>query len=129
MILVDSSVWIALLRRQQTLATIRFEALAKTEIILVGDLILIEVLQGARDDIHAARIEQQLRNYATVSLLDADLARRAARNFRVLRALGITIRKTVDLIIGTYCIEHGHHLLHADRNFDPMATHLGLQIA
>jgi predicted nucleic acid-binding protein len=128
-ILVDSSVWIAHLRGCRTLATAKLEAAAAREPLLVGDLILLEVLQGARDEAHAAGIERGLRQYALVSLLDADLASRAARNYRKLRELGITVRKTADMIIGTFCIEHRHSLLHDDRDFAPMEEHLGLRVA
>lgn len=129
MILVDSSVWIAHLRGTTTPATIKLEAVAAREPLLVGDLILLEVLQGARDDAQAARIERALREYAIVSLLDERLAAQAARNYRRLRGLGITIRKTADIIIGTFCIEHRHSLLHEDRDFEPMEKHLGLKAA
>ena len=128
MILVDSSVWIAHLRGRRTLATAKLEAAATRELLLIGDLILLEVLQGARDEAHAERIERGLRQYALVSLLDADLAPRAARNYRKLRELGVTIRKTADIIIGTFCIEHRHSLLHDDRDFAPMEKHLGLTV-
>ncbi|MGH7154002.1 MAG: type II toxin-antitoxin system VapC family toxin [Acetobacteraceae bacterium] len=129
MILVDSSVWIAHLRGDRTAATARLEAAAGREPLLIGDLVLLEVLQGARDEFHAARIERGLRRCAIASLLDADLAPRAARNYRTLRELGITVRKTADLIIGTYCIERHHSLLHDDRDFEPMEKHLGLMVA
>ena len=129
MILVDISVWIAHLRGHQTQATAKLQAIAGREPLLIGDLILLEVLQGARTEDHAARIEHALRQYAVMPLLDAQLASRAARNYRKLRALGITIRKTADIIIGTYCIEHSHHLLHEDRDFVPMQQHLGLMVA
>ena len=128
MILVDSSVWIAHLRGRRTPATTRLEAAAAREDLLIGDLILLEVLQGARDAAHARRIEQGLSRYTPVTLLNADIARRAAGHYRALRALGITVRKTADLIIGTYCIAHGHILLHDDRDFMPMAEHLGLGV-
>ena len=128
MILVDSSVWIAHLRGQRTLATTKLQAAAAREPLLIGDLILLEVLQGARDEVHAARIERGLRRYALVPLLDADLAPRAARNYRKLRELGVTIRKTADIIIGTFCIERRHSLLHDDRDFAPMEVHLGLKV-
>ncbi len=85
MILVDSSVWIGHLRGHRTAATGRLEAAAGREPLLIGDLILLEVLQGARDESHAARIERELRRYAVAPLLDADLAHRAARNYRKLR--------------------------------------------
>lgn len=129
MILVDSSVWIAHLRGETTSATTKLEAAAEREPLLVGDLILLEVLQGARDNAQAARIERALREYAIVSLLDDRLAAQGARNYRRLRGLGITIRKTADIIIGTFCIEHGHSLLHEDRDFEPMEKHLGLKAA
>jgi len=129
MILVDSSVWIAQLRGLRTPTTVKLEAAAGREPLLIGDLILLEVLQGARDESHAAQIERGLRQYALVPLLGADLAARAARNYRKLRDLGITIRKTADIIIGTFCIEHRHALLHDDRDFGPMEEHLGLMVA
>jgi predicted nucleic acid-binding protein len=100
--------------------------MAGREPILVGDLILLEVLQGARDEAHATRIERGLRRFEVVPLLDADLAPRAARNYRKLRDLGVTIRETADIIIGTFCIERRCSLLHDDRDFAPMEQHLGL---
>ena len=127
MILVDSSVWIAHLRAEHVPATAKLAAAALREPLLVGDLILLEILQGARSDAHAAQIERVLRQYAVVTLLDADLAPHAARNYRRLRDLGFTIRKTADIIIGTFCIEHRHTLLHDDRDFEPMRAHLGLR--
>jgi predicted nucleic acid-binding protein len=127
-ILVDSSVWIAHLRGDRTEATAKLEKAVTREPLLVGDLILLEILQGARNEAHAARIERGLRQYTLVSLLDADLAPHAARNYRKLRELGITIRKTADIIIGTFCIEHRHALLHDDRDFAPMEAHLGLKV-
>lgn len=127
MILVDSSVWIAHLRGRRTAATVKLEAAAAREPLLIGDLILLEILQGAENDRHAARIERNLRRYTIVPLLDDVLASRAAQNYRRLRGLGITIRKTADIIIGTFCIERGHALLHDDRDFKPMEKHLGLK--
>ncbi len=129
MILVDSSVWIAQLRGLRSAATAKLEAAVAREPILVGDLILLEVLQGARDEAHAGEIERWLRRFEIVSLLDAHLASCAARNDRTLRAMGITVRKTADVIIGTFCIESRCALLHDDRDFAPMEAHLGLVAA
>jgi predicted nucleic acid-binding protein len=128
LILVDSSVWIAHLRGDRPSATAKLEAVVTRGSILVGDLILLEILQGARDEAHATRLERGLRQYTMVSLLDADLAARGARNYRELRAQGITIRKTADIIIGTFCIERRHALLHDDRDFAAMEAHLGLRV-
>lgn len=131
MIVVDSSVWIGNLRGDSSEPVRKLRAYAETEDdqILVGDLILLEVLQGVRDEAHATRIERSLRRYPITPMLSDRLAVRAAYNYRSLRGRGITVRKTVDMIIGTYCIEGGHRLLHDDRDFDPMAQHLGLQVA
>lgn len=106
----------------------RLEA-SRDEDLAIGDVVLLEVLQGARTEADAARIERNLRQFPVLPMLGPSLAARAARNYRLLRARGVTMRKSADLIIGTFCIEHGHRLMHGDRDFDPMATHLGLRIA
>ena len=129
MIVVDSSVWIALLRGHDTPQVRKLGALDEPDQILVGDLILLELLQGARDERHAGRIERQLRQFPIASMLGPTLAPRIARNHRALRDRGVTPRSTIDVIIGTFCIEGGHLLLHADRDFDPLVEHLGLRIA
>jgi predicted nucleic acid-binding protein len=129
-IVVDSSVWIANLRGIHNVAVFKLRAVSdnNSDRILIGDLIMLEVLQGARDDAHAARIEQDLRRFPIARMVDETLAIRAALNYRHLRAQGITVRKTIDTIIGTFCIDGGHMLLHDDRDFDPMARHLGLRV-
>ena len=127
MIVVDSSVWIALLRGEASPPVAQLTAIENTPEILVGDLILTEVLQGARDDKHAATIETLMSAFPVVPLLGPSLAPRAAANYRLLRQRGVTIRKTIDVMIATYCIEHGHLLLHQDRDFDPMVQHCGLR--
>ncbi|NTF86851.1 PIN domain nuclease [Agrobacterium rhizogenes] len=131
MIVVDSSVWISLLRATETEAVLRLRSMltAGPPDILVGDLILLEVLQGARGERQATLIERNLRQFTIRPMLNDTLAVKAARNYRLLRAQGITVRKTIDVIIGTFCIEEGHTLLHDDRDFDPMSAHLGLQVA
>lgn len=108
------------------MATLR--ALGDPNDIVVGDLVLLECLQGARDEAHAARIEAALRVFQIEAMLDAGLATDAARQYRVLRAVGMTPRKTIDLIIGAFCIKNDYRLLHQDRDFEPMVTHLGLQV-
>lgn len=129
MIVVDSSVWIGLLRNSDSPPVRRLREIADMEDdrLLVGDLILLEVLQGARDEAHAARIERGLRRFPVVPMLGDAIAVQAARNYRLLRARGITVRKTKDTIIGAFCIAGGHFLPHDDRDFDPMEVHLGLR--
>lgn len=128
MIVVDSSVWIAHFRQADT-PQVQFLRSLEAPKILLGDLILLELLQGTRNDRHAASLMLEFRELNIVSLSDPDLVVLAARNFRRLRELGITIRKTIDLIIATFCIVHDHELLHSDRDFAPFAQHLGLRLA
>lgn len=128
MIVVDTSVWIDHLNDIATPEVIVLRGLVGQQPILMGDLILCEVLQGIRSDREAAQVERALRRFEIASMLDADLAVRAAHFYRLLRSKGATIRKTIDLIIATFCIERRHALLHADRDFDPFERHLGLQV-
>jgi predicted nucleic acid-binding protein len=128
LIVVDSSVWVDFFNGRGTPQTSRLQSLMGEEPLLVGDVILCELLQGARTEAHAKELEKQLRKFQLVPMLDADLAVAAAKNYRQLRGEGITVRKTIDLIIGTFCIVRGHHLLHADRDFEPMEAHLKLKV-
>jgi predicted nucleic acid-binding protein len=128
LIVVDSSVWIATLRGQRTAQVTRLLEVSVQEPLIVGDLVMVEVLQGARDDLHAARIEQNLRQHVVEAMVTDEIAVRAARNYRIMRRQGVTVRKTIDVLIGTFCIERGHKLLHDDRDFDPMEAILGLQV-
>lgn len=129
MILADSSVWIAHLRGQESPSVARLDALIESPDLLIGDLVLLELLQGARDDRHASAIDLRMRRFPLVQVFDPEIALAGARNYRKLRGLGVSVRKTADLIIATFCIERGHALLHEDRHFDLMAQHLPLAIA
>jgi predicted nucleic acid-binding protein len=129
MIVVDSSAWIDFFKDSSTPAAHHLTKLLRGERVLVGDLILCEVLQGARSERHAEQLELSLRRRCEfVSMSDVALATAAAANHRHLRSNGVTVRKTIDVIIGTYCIMHRHSLLHADRDFDPMERYLGLKV-
>jgi predicted nucleic acid-binding protein len=127
LILVDSSVWIDHLRNAVGAEVSYLRSLISHEELLVGDLILCEVLQGLRNDAEARLVESALREFEIVSLVDPELAVKAAANYRFLRSRGVTVRRTIDLIVGTFCIERGHLLLHADRDFAPMERFLGLR--
>jgi predicted nucleic acid-binding protein len=127
-IFVDSSVWIDFFNGHSTHATARLAQALAVEPVLVGDLVLCEVLRGARSEAQAVLLERELRKCRFVSMLDTDLAVTAAKNYRLLRAKGFTVRSTIDLIIGSYCIAHRHTLLHTDRDYDPMQHVLGLKV-
>jgi predicted nucleic acid-binding protein len=126
MILVDSSVWIDYFRGARTAQTDCLDQLLGNEPVLMGDLILIEVLQGFTADRDFNRAQRFLASLELVALGGADIAVQAARNHRRLRARGITVRRTIDTVIATRCIERGFTLLHDDRDFDAFES-LGLR--
>ncbi len=129
MILVDSSVWIDFFRGTTTPQTERLDALLGSEPLIVGDLILTEVLQGFANEREFNQAKKLLLALDVVDLGGQETAIQAARNFRVLRAKGATIRKTIDTIIATKCIESDFALLFSDRDFEPFIEHLGLRSA
>lgn len=126
MILVDSSVWIDYFRGTPTAASERLDSLLGSEPLAIGDLIMAEVLQGFMRDQDFNLAEKLLSSLTVVDLGGLEIAIRAAKNYRTLRRLGITARKTIDTLIATRCIVSGYTLLHTDRDFDPFVEHLGL---
>ena len=126
MIVVDSSVWIDFVKGRNAPHVGRLRASLGTDEIIVGDLMLCEVLRGLESERAAREVEALLRRFEIVSMAGDAIAVIAARNFRSLRRRGITIRKTIDMLIGTWCIENRRPLLHNDGDFRPMARHLGL---
>lgn len=129
MIVVDSSVWIDHFRDNRTTSVLTLRATSSQSTIIVGDLVLMELLQGARDDRHASEIEDSLRKFIVAPMMSEEVVQRAARIYRQLRGDGITIRKTIDLIIATFCLINGYTLLQDDRDFQPIAQRFGLRIA
>jgi len=128
LILVDSSVWIDYFNGTITAQTAKLDRLLGQASLAVGDLILTEVLQGFADDRDFHQARKMLTSLTVVELGGREIAIQAARNFRTLRSLGVTVRKTIDTIIATRCIESGYDLLHNDRDFDPFVEHLGLRV-
>ena len=129
MILVDSSVWIDYFRGTATPQTDALDGILGAEPVAVGDLILTEVLQGFGSDRDFNLAKRLLSSLTLVELGGREVAIKAARNFRTLRSRGITVRKTIDTIIATRCIESRYRLLYSDRDFDPFVVHLGLRSA
>ena len=127
MILVDTSVWIDFFNGIRSDRTDRLADLLKNEPVLLGDLIYCEVLQGFRFDRDMETAQRLLRNLQRVRLVDFEIAEDAAANFRHLRRQGVTIRKTVDMLIATWCISNNVVLLHNDRDFSMIAQHLPLK--
>lgn len=128
MILVDSRVWIDYFNGRVTPETDALDRLLGSELVLIGDLILAEVLQGFRDEKGYRKALSLLDCLELRVLGGRQIALAAAENYRILRRRGITPRKTIDMIIGAYCIMHGLPLLHSDRDFDALETELGLAV-
>lgn len=129
MILVDSSVWIDYFRGAETPEVDLLDSMFGRTQLAVGDLIIAEVLQGVQDDREFKLVRKTLDAFTQIDLAGHDIAVKAARNYRILRAKGITVRKTIDSLIATRCIEDGLTLLHSDRDFTPFHAHLGLRVA
>ena len=128
MIVVDSSVLISHFSNVLHPEVTRLRQFEEVETILIGDVVVLEVLKGLRSDSVVRFVEARLAAFNQASMLDGEMARHAAANYRKLHALGITIRSSIGLVIGTYCAVHGHSLLHRDRDFDHFEQHLGLKV-
>jgi predicted nucleic acid-binding protein len=128
LILVDSSVWIDYFKGVVTPQTQRLDKLLGHELLAVGDLMLTEVLQVFAKERDFSEAKKLLTSLIVVELGGQEIAIQAARNFRALRNLGVTVRKTIDMIVAARCIASGYDLLHNDRDFEPFVIHLGLRI-
>ena len=129
MILVDSSVWIDYFTGRDSPAADRLDSLLGEERVAIADLVMTEVLQGFRTDREYRQAKRLLLSLAVLNILNTDIALKSATNYRKLRKSGVTVRRTVDTIIATFCIESGLPLLHSDRDFELFEEHLGLRSA
>ena len=126
MILVDTSVWIDYFNGVQSKHTNSLDAGIVEGIVAMGDLIFLEILQGIRDDREYRSTRQSLLTLDRYEMFGQGMAEKCAENYRALRKKGITIRKTTDVIIATFCIERRTPLLFTDRDFIPFVDHLGM---
>lgn len=128
MIVVDTSVWVDYFNGVPTAQARLLDELLGQRVLAIGDLILAELLQGFATDADARRALQLLDPLDFLDMAGRDVAIQSAADYRQLRRLGVTVRKTMDMLIGTYCRMHGHELLHNDRDFGVLARHLGLKV-
>jgi predicted nucleic acid-binding protein len=126
--LVDSSVWIDYFNGRPTAQTDWLDAALGKAPIVIGDLILTEVLQGFQSERDFRIARGLLLRIPFMPMGGKELALESAGNYRILRKKGVTVRKTIDVMIGTFCIHHRIPLLHDDRDFDPMVRYLGLEV-
>ena len=125
MFLVDSTIWIEYFNGIRSSHTDYLDVRLSKDLILVGDLMLAEVLQGFRN---FAKARDALMRFRIVQMVTPKLAVQSAQNFRLLRTKGVTVRKTIDSLIATWCIENDVPLLHLDSDFDGYEAHLGLRV-
>jgi predicted nucleic acid-binding protein len=128
MFVVDSSVWIDYFNGKPSPETDTLDTALGRELIIVGDIMLAEVLQGFRTDRHFHKARELLLSLNLINMLNTSIALRSAENYRTLRRMGATVRKTTDCIIATWCIEHELALLHCDQDFQAFHDHLGLEL-
>jgi predicted nucleic acid-binding protein len=126
MIVVDSSVWIDYFSGADTSQAEKLDRTLGIKPVAIGDLILTEVLQGFRHDKDYKAARKVFDDVTIFDMLGVQMAIKSAENFRALRKKGITVRKTVDVIIATFCIEQTLPLLFSDKDFKPFVKHLGL---
>jgi predicted nucleic acid-binding protein len=127
MVLVDSSVWINYFNGNTTWQTEILDQMLLQIPLFTGDLILTEVLQGFRKDNEYNKAKKIMSILSCKQMVGYELAIKSAENYRKLRKKGITVRKTIDVIIGTFCINENIPLLHDDKDFEPMVEHLSLK--
>lgn len=127
MILVDTSVWIDYFNGVGNIYTDWLDSALGNEPIVMGDLIITEVLQGFQNDRDSQVAQSLFENIPFMEMVGKELAVKSARHYRFLRKKGVTVRKTIDIMIGTFCIHYGVALLHNDRDFEPMERHLKLK--
>lgn len=128
MIIVDTTVWIDYLRGSETAETKWLEHNLERQRLGLTDLILCELLQGTRDPEDFGAVRRELLRFEVLATGGIPFAIAAARNHRRLRSQGITVRRTIDCLIATFCLQGGHSLLHNDRDFDPFERYLGLEV-
>lgn len=127
MIIVDTSVWIDFFNGKDSAEVSALDTALGSEFVAVGDLIAVEILQGFRNDKDFQTAKNMLEDLTIYEMLGVNTAMKSAENYRKLRKKGITIRKTADVIIASFCIENDFPLLFSDKDFRPFVKHLHLQ--
>lgn len=128
MIVADTSAWIDYFNGVLAEHTDQLDSDLKTHRIIIGDLIIAELLQGFKTNKEYNTAKKIIENLEYRDFVGKEIAIKTANNYRYLRKKGITVRKTIDVIIATFCIENGYQLIHNDKDFDPLEEHLGLRV-
>ena len=128
MVIVDTSAWVQFFQDGDPSVVEKVDLALEQERVGVGDLVYCEVMQGIRSERFRHEVSSLFLSLPRFEMVGFGVAERAARNYRLLRSRGITVRKTIDVIIGTFCAENSFRLIHHDRDFDLMAAHIGLKV-
>jgi hypothetical protein len=128
MVIVDTSAWIEYLGGGAPGIVDKVDLCLDQDLVAIGDLIYCEVMQGIRSPRERREVSELLLSLPQFDMVGFRMAEKSASNYRLLRSKGVTVRKTIDVLIGTFCAEHGLPLIHFDSDFDLMAKHIGLDI-
>ena len=128
MVIVDTSAWIEYLNGTNSSVVARVDQCLEQDLVAIGDLIYCEIMQGIRSTRQRSQVSSLLLALPQFDMGGFRIAEKSAANYRLLRSKGITVRKTIDVLIGTFCTEHGFQIVHNDSDFDLMAKHIGLDI-
>ena len=128
MVIVDTSAWIEYLNGSRSRVVTKVDKCLEQDLVAIGDLIYCEIMQGIRSPRDRSQVSSLLLSLPQFDMVGFDIAEKSAANYRLLRSKGVTVRKTIDVLIGTFCAEHGLQIVHHDSDFDLMAKHIGLDI-
>ena len=128
MVIFDTSAWVEYFQDGDPSVVEQLDRLLDQDLVAIGDLVYCEVMQGIRSERERGKVSTLLLGLPQFEMVGFRIAERSAHNYRLLRSRGLTVRKTIDVIIGTFCSENGFSLVHHDRDFDLMAPHIGLEI-
>jgi hypothetical protein len=128
MVVVDTSAWIEYFRGGVLNVVKKVDRCLEQDLVGIGDLVYCEVMQGIRSPRERTRVSSLLLSLPQFDMVGFAMAEKSAANYRLLRSKGVTVRKTIDVLIGTFCAEHGLQIMHHDSDFDLMAEHIGLRI-
>jgi predicted nucleic acid-binding protein len=128
MVIVDTSAWIEYFRGGLPRIVNKVDLCLEQDLVGIGDLVYCEVMQGIRSPRERTDVSTLLLSLPQFDMVGFTMAEKSAANYRLLRSKGVTVRKTIDVLIGTFCADHGLQLVHHDSDFDLMAKHIGLDI-
>jgi predicted nucleic acid-binding protein len=128
MVMVDTSAWIEFFNGGAPDVVAKVDRSLERDVVAIGDLVYCEVMQGIASSRKRGEVSTLLLSLPRFEMVGFEIAEKSAANYRLLRSKGVTVHKTIDVLIGTFCVEHGLPLVHRDSDFDLMARHIGLEV-